>query len=648
MSPHRASDFDQAPAGAADAAFGSLAGRQPSDGADLDREVSDLLDRMSVDERGSLLSGDDPLLTGLVEMARWYNRRPIVAGALARLGLPGIRFSDGPRGVVMYRSTAFPSSMARAATFDPGLEERVGDAIGVEARAQGANLFAGVCINLLRHPAWGRSQETYGEDSYLVGEMGAALTRGVQRHVMACVKHYAANSMENSRFWVDVRIADRDLHDLYLPHFKRVVDEGVASVMTAYNRVNGNFCGHHRYLITDVLKGRWSFDGFVMSDFTFGIRGPSAVNAGMDLEMPQGAWFRRLPARLRRGAVSQERIDDAVNRLVRAQLRFASRGEPDRYRPDAVASPEHRELAAEAAARSLVLLRNEPPRPGCEPVLPIDLAQTTSVAVIGPLAAIENLGDRGSSKVTPPEVVTVLDGLREAAGRHGIAVHHDDGADLDAAARLAARCDSAVTVVGATWRDEGEWVGSYGGDRRSLRLPTHHEELIRAVGGANASQAVVLMGGSAFATDQVERCAPAIIMAWYPGMEGGRAIAEVLLGDREPEGRLPLTWPNTTTELPRFRRFARRITYGPLHGYRMMEATGQEPGHWFGHGLGYTTFDWARPEITAVEDRGDGTRMASVAVEVHNTGSRPGTEVVQVYVPEVLGTYRKPLNTLRG
>jgi len=648
LSHLRSSDFDRPPTGAAETAFGPLAERQPFDEADLEQEVSGIIDQMSLQERISLLSGDDAMISGLAEMVDWYNRRPIPAGALGRLGLPGIRFSDGPRGVVMYRSTAFPSSMARAATFDPSLEARIGDVIGVETRAQGANLFAGVCINLLRHPAWGRSQETYGEDPHLVGEMGAALTRGVQRHVMACVKHYAANSMENSRFWVDVRIDDRDLHDIYLPHFKRVVDEGVASVMTAYNRVNGSFCGHHRYLVTDVLKGQWGFDGFVMSDFTFGVRGPLAVNAGMDLEMPHTAWFRFLPALVRLGAVSRDRIDDAARRLVRGQLRFAAHGEPDRYRPEAVASPKHRELAHEAAARSLVLLRNEPPQPDREPVLPIDTARTTSVAVIGELASIKNLGDRGSSEVNPPEVVTVLDGLRDAGQRHGIDVHYDDGHDLSSAASLAARCDVAVTVVGTTWRDEGEWVGRYGGDRRSLRLSAEHEALIRAVGGANRSHAVVLMGGSTFATDPVERFAPAIVMAWYPGMEGGRAIAELLVGEREPEGRLPLTWPTTTTELPRFRRFARRITYGPLHGYRMMEATGQQPGHWFGHGLSYTTFEWSPPQVAAMAIRADGTRLVTVTVDVRNTGRRPGTEVVQLYVPEQLGSYPSALNTFRG
>ncbi|HEY6697678.1 MAG TPA: glycoside hydrolase family 3 N-terminal domain-containing protein, partial [Acidimicrobiales bacterium] len=265
----------------------------PADPADpIDARSRELLDELTLHEKLHLLSGDTPPVSGLIGLVRHYNEEPYVAGAVPRLGIDGIRFSDGPRGVVMGHATAFPVPMARGASFDTDLEQRVGDAIGIECRALGANLFAGVCVNLLRHPAWGRAQETYGEDSHLLGEMGAALVRGVQRHVMACVKHFACNSIEDSRFRVDVRVDEADLRDIYLPHFRRVVDEGVAAVMTAYNRVNGSHCGHHHHLITEVLKGDWGFDGFVMSDFVFGVRSAYAVNAGLDLEMPFRLRFR--------------------------------------------------------------------------------------------------------------------------------------------------------------------------------------------------------------------------------------------------------------------------------------------------------------------------------------------------------------------
>ncbi|MEZ5179109.1 MAG: glycoside hydrolase family 3 N-terminal domain-containing protein [Acidimicrobiales bacterium] len=249
-----------------------------------------------------MLSGDGPLVSGLLEMARRYNGEPIVAASVPRLGLPGIRFTDGPKGVVMYRSTAFPSAMARAATFDPELEVLVGDAIGVEARTQGANLFAGVLHQPAAAPGLGAGAGDLRQDPHLLGEMGASLVRSVQRHVLACIKHYAANSMENSRFWVDVRIDDADLRDLYLPHFKRCVDAGAAAVMTAYNRVNGEWCGHHRHLVSEVLKGEWGFDGVVMSDFSFGVReAKAAVLGGQDLEMPFGC----LPAPAGAGAAGR-------------------------------------------------------------------------------------------------------------------------------------------------------------------------------------------------------------------------------------------------------------------------------------------------------------------------------------------------------
>jgi beta-glucosidase len=624
------------PPGAAASAVGTV---------DASAEPSALVGALSLDERIGLLSGDGPFWRSTLAMAKRYNGEPIVAGEVPRLGLPGIRFTDGPRGVVMYRSTAFPSPMARAATFDPDLEARIGDAIGVEARTQGANLFAGVCINALRHPAWGRAQETYGEDGHLLGELGAALTRGVRRHVMACVKHFAANSMENSRLWVDVRVAEADLRDLYLPHFRRVVDEGVDAVMTAYNGVNGSRCGHHAHLIGDVLKGEWGFDGFVMSDFTFGLHSArAAVLAGLDLEMPYEGFFKRLRGLVRRGRVPVARIDDAAERLVRAQVRLAGRGEPGRYRLDAVAGPEHRALAREAAARSIVLLRNEPVAAGgaSVPALPLG-DEVRSVAVIGGLADRPNLGDLGSSQVHPREVITLLEGLREAAEGRGVEVRHDDGRDPGSAASLAAGCDAAIVVAGSTFRDEGEWILRAGGDRRSLRLREPDEALLREVGAANPRTAAVLMGGSAFAIDPWVDAVAAVAMCWYPGMEGGRAVADVVFGDRSPEGRLPCTWPTTANRLPPFERFARRFAYGPLFGYRLFEATGQRPAFWFGHGLAYTEFAWGDPVVDAVEPG-----AVTLAVPVTNTGDRAGVEVVQAYVAESLGTEPRALGTLRA
>jgi beta-glucosidase len=646
----------------------------PPDAADaIDARARELLDELTLHEKLHLLSGDTPPISGLIGLVRHYNEEPYVAGAVPRLGIGGIRFSDGPRGVVMGHATAFPVPMARGASFDTDLEQRIGDAIGVECRALGANLFAGVCVNLLRHPAWGRAQETYGEDSHLLGEMGAALVRGVQRHVMACVKHFACNSIEDSRFRVDVRVDEDDLRDIYLPHFRRVVDEGVAAVMTAYNRVNGSHCGHHHHLITEILKGEWGFDGFVMSDFVLGVRSADAVNAGLDLEMPFRLRFRRLARLTRSGWVPHQRVDDAAVRILRQQLRF---GENDRYRLEQVAGAEHRALAREAAERSIVLLRNrvlgriaetEDMGSGAGPtdedtggpatatngdapaggewrrVLPLDPHSVESLAVFGRLAALPVTGDRGSSHVRAPSVVTLLDGLQGAGERHVIDVRYQQGQDLGAAGFAASRADAAVVVAGYTHRDEGEKVLRRGGDRKQLTLHPEDERLIRTVAATNRRTIVVLIGGSAIVTDAWREQVGAILMAWYPGMEGGHAVARVLFGDVNPGGRLPCTWPRSAEQLPPFDPGATSIHYGPLHGYRLMQATERSPAFPFGFGLSYTTFEHGRP----VGRRSwDGT--IAVTVPVTNSGTCIGDEVVQLYLDEPLGSDPRPLRALRG
>jgi beta-glucosidase len=383
---------------------------------EIEARAGELLSRMTLEEKVGAMCGDEPFWPGMEEMTEeGYNLRPYVAGENPRLGLPGLRFGDGPRGVVLGASTCFPVSMARGASWDPALEERIGDAIGVELRAQGANFFGGVCINLLRHPAWGRAQETYGEDPYHLGEMGAALTRGVQRHAMACIKHFALNSIENARFKVDVRVSERVLREVYLPHFERCVEEGAASVMSAYNKVNGEFCGQNRRLLNETLKEEWGFEGCVVSDFIFGLRNAKAgARAGLDVEMPFANLYPRfLPELVERGDVPMAVIDDAALRTIRQQLRFESVGEPERYSKEAVASEEHRNLAREAAQKSIVLLKNE--AVDGEPTMPLDPQRLGRLAVIGRLADMPNTGDGGSSMVRPPYVVTPLEGLRAAA-----------------------------------------------------------------------------------------------------------------------------------------------------------------------------------------------------------------------------------------
>jgi len=591
----------------------------------VDEQVDELMSELTPVEKIGMLSGDTEFWPGLIEMvSEGYNIRPYVAGEVPRLGIDGIRFTDGPRGVTVGRSTCFPVAMARGATFDPELEERVGDAIGREARAQGANLFAGVCVNLLRHPAWGRAQETYGEHPGHVGEMGAALTRGVQRHVMACVKHYALNSIEDARFRVDVQATDDVLDTVFLPQFERIVKEGVASVMSAYNSVNGEWCGQNTTLLTTILRDRWEFEGFVMSDFTFGLRDAvKAINAGLDLEMPvQFLYDRDLPGAVARGEVSGATIDRSVRRLLRTQLRFAATTDDTAYGPDVVACEEHRALAREVATRSIVVLRNE--TVDGSPVLPLDTSAVKKLAVIGHLAATENTGDKGSSAVRPPYVVTPLQGLRGALEDTRVEVTYDDGSDPHRAAGVASDADAVVMVVGYTHADEGENVavdmpkevtsqfpplppelgeafasafaptGSadgegpgirQGGDRETLTLHGEDEALIAAVAEANGRVVVSLMCSSAVLMERWRHRVAGILVLWYPGMEGGHAFADIVLGHESPTGRLPFAIPTSEDHLPPFDRHATTIEYGPLHGQKLLDHLGVEAAYPFGFGL---------------------------------------------------------------
>ena len=629
--------------------WGTLAGEGPLTPGEIEEKAGALLAQMTLREKVGQMVGDTPFFPGGIKMIRVYNAEPIPAGENLRLGIPGIRFSDGPRGVTMYHSTCFPVSMARGASWDVELEERIGDAIGVEARTQGANYFGGVCINLLRHPAWGRAQETYGEDPYHLGELGAALVRGVQRHIMACVKHYACNSIERARFKVNVKADERTLHEVYLPHFRRCVEAGAASVMSAYNKVNGDYCSHSRHLLTGILREEWGFDGFVLSDFVFAVRdGKAAALAGLDIEMPFPRQYgRRLEKLVRKGEVPEAVINAAVLRILRQKIRFSRIGEPERYRKDAVAGPAHRALACAAAEQSAVLLKNDPV--AGRPLLPLG-PEVRKIALLGKLANTPNLGDEGSSRVRPPEVITPLAGLRRRAPH--VALVYADGRDTAQAVAAARAADLVIVVAGYTHADEGEFITGVpliirekGGDRFTLTLSPADEALILAAAAANPRTVIVLEGGSAIITEAWRERVPAILMLWYPGMEGGHALANLLFGDANPSGKLPCVFPKSADQLPFFAPNADEITYDLYHGYRLMDREGQEPAFAFGYGLSYTTFELKelRVENEVISEEG----TLQISVRLRNTGSRAGAEVVQLYTGCEHSAYDRPVKELK-
>lgn len=631
----------------------------------LDTVVADLVGRLTDPELLWLLDGDLTVRRGLREMSERYNKIPFQAGRVDRLGIPGIRFTDGPRGVALGASTAFPVAIARAATWDPAVERAVADAIGAEARAQGANLWAGICVNLAYAPGWGRAQESYGEDPVLLGAMGAAAVQGANPWVLSCVKHFALNSMEEARFRVDVRVAEDVLREVYLPHFRTVVQAGADCVMSAYNSVNGSWAGQNRHLLTDILRTDWGFTGFVMTDFIWGLRDPiGSVAAGQDLEMP----FRQqragtLAGALADGSLKRADVERAASRQIAAQIRLALRARPD---PPAavVASSDHRRLARETACRGSVLLRNTVI--DGTPALPLSEASLSRVAVLGRLADRPNQGDVGSSTVSPPSSVTILDGMRK---RLGAKLIHVGGSDPAAAAAAARGADAAVVVVGLSSVDEGEsligvdtasaqllggiarfrpvaavlvrvaarvsTVKKFGGDRRDLRLHAEDVALIRAVAAVNPRTVVVVIGGGTIVVEPWDTEVAALLLAWYPGMEGGRAVADVLLGDAEPAGRLPVVIPHRQSDLPQVDWGATAVTYGRWWGQRKLDREGVPAAYPLGFGLGYTTFSLADVEVGALS----GERF-SAAVTVANTGARAGRHVVQIYALEAADTGR--------
>ena len=646
------------------------AAKRVAQGADARAEADALVAMMTLEEKLGCLDGDTPFWPGIADLAGGgYYAHGWPAARVERLGVPGLSFADGPRGCVLGPSTTFPVSMARGASFDPELEERIGGAIGAEIRASGATFTGAVCMNLLRHPAWGRSQETYGEDPCHVGEMASALTRGLQRHVMACMKHFACNSMENARFKVDVTANERALHEVYLPHFKQVAAEGVAAVMSAYNSLNGHWCGDSYPLLTEILRHEWGWDGLVVTDFIMGLRDPVAsVRAGCNIEMPfRQQRARALPDAVASGELDVADVDARVAETFAAFLRFARVFVTSGDR-SVVGCAGHRALAREAAAASMVLLRND----GC---LPLDTAELTKVAVLGPLAAVPNLGDSGSSDVRhTPDPVTLLAGIEAAAGAAGVSVVHSD---RDAS--VAADADVAVVGVGYTRHDEGEYLGdgpgvflalappmdhpelgftdpaqfaataaslgdggtvagsSPGGDRASLRLHPDDEQLIADAAAACDRVVVAVMAGGAVVMPWLESV-PAALMVWYPGSEGGHALADVLFGRAEPTGRLPFAIPRDESDLVDFDRDADTAVYGLLHGQWHLDAHGTSAHLPFGHGLGYTTF-----QIEQARLEGD-----QAIVTVANTGTRSGSTVVQAYGRVAGSAHERPTKRLVG
>jgi beta-glucosidase len=606
------------------------------DEATITATIDAILYEATLEEKVAMMSGQGFFAQYMASGKRWGSDPYRAGGGFGRFGLEPFYFTDGPRGVARGHSTCFPCTMARGASFDADLETRIGSVMGVEIRAQGCSLSGAVCVNLLRHPAWGRAQETYGEDTHHLGVMGAALGKGIQAHnVAATVKHFALNSIENSRFKVDVRVDERTLREVYLPHFKHILDAGIMTVMSAYNKVNGEYCGESPRLLTHILRDEWGFQGFVHSDWGWGVYKVEGATAGLDVENPEPQVFgKKLIAAVEGGQVQASVVDQACRRILRVWYRIKCAADPlPAYRADMIAQESHRALALEAAEKSAVLLTNTG-------VLPLDRAKVATLAVLGRLASLENTGDNGSSRVRPPYVITALDGLQSAMETHGGHVVTGDEFDIEGAVKACLGADAAIIIAGYTARDEGEYIPgdidlgqaggdsgfSLGGDRASLDLPDAQIALIEAIATTGKPLIVVIVAGSAVMVERWHDKAHAILQTFYAGMEGGTALARLLFGDVSPSGRLPFTVARDVDHYPFFDCNADGIDYGYFHGYAKLIEDGNVPRFAFGHGLSYA--DFTSRDLILVKD-GD---LVTVSVTIDNVGTCAADHVVQCYI----------------
>lgn len=623
----------------------------------IEQRIEDLIGRLSLADKIGQMMHENPAVPRLgVPQYNWWNE------ACHGVGRAG-------------RATVFPQVIGLAATWNRRLVHRVADAISDEARAKHhafaakgkRGIYQGLTfwtpnINIFRDPRWGRGQETFGEDPYLTAELGVEMVNGLQgRHprylkVAACAKHYAVHSgPEAERHVFDARPTQKDLTETYLPAFKRLVDAGVEAVMGAYNRTFGEPCCASDLLIGDILRGRWGFKGHFVSDcgaiddfhLYHGVTrnkaesAARAVRAGCDLNC--GCTYADLYEAVKDGLVSEAEIDASVRRLLRTKFRLGL-FDPQEEVPwsdlpiEIVDSPQHRALSRKAATESIVLLKN---RAGTLP-LPRD---PDRLLVVGPTAA--NIGALvGNYYGMSAEMVTIFQGIIEAAEpntpvkyRPGCPILSPQAPGVNYTFPAADGADVVIAVMGLDHTlegEEGDTVASpTGGDRDVVELPEVQISFLRNLRKHARKLVVVLTGGSAIAAPEVHELADAVLQVWYPGCEGGRAVADVLFGSAAPSGKLPFTVPHATADLPEFTDYAMKG-----RTYRFLD---KEPLYPFGFGLTYGNVQYAAAEVGTWEG---GT--LPVSVRVTNVGDRPAHEVVQCYVEPPRSFPDAPHATLVG
>ncbi|WTW98341.1 glycoside hydrolase family 3 C-terminal domain-containing protein [Streptomycetaceae bacterium NBC_01309] len=593
---------------------------------------------LALEQKASLLTGRD-----------FSTTKPVQAA-----GIPSIVLVDGPHGVrppdtaadhlgvnASLPATCFPPAVAVGSSWDPEVAARVGAAVGREARAYGIHVVLGPGVNVKRSPLCGRNFEYYSEDPLLSGVLAAAHVAAMQGEgVGASVKHFAANNQETGRMQVSADVDERTLREIYFPAFERVVtDARPATVMCAYNRINGVYASQNQWLLTEVLRDQWGFDGLVVSDWGAVNDRVAALAAGLDLAMPGdgGAGEAKVVEAVRSGVLDEAVVDRSLRR-VQALTAYVAEATDD------LPEDEHHALARELAAECVVLLKND------GDALP--LAADARIAVIGEFAAVPRFQGGGSSHINATRTTAALDAMRSLAAdgsrvgfARGFALDGDGDADALRAEAVAAAREAEVAVVFAGLAETDE---SEGYDRETLDLPPAQVEVIRAVASAAPRTVVVLSNGGVVSLEGWHDNVDAVVEGWLLGQAGGAAIADILYGAANPSGHLAESVPMRLQDNPSYLNFPGenghvRYGEGVMVGYRYYNTVELPVRYPFGHGLSYTAFETR--DLTAILT-GDDT--ASVSVTVTNTGARAGKHVVQVYVATSAGPVRRPLRELRA
>jgi beta-glucosidase len=677
----------------------------------VNERVADLLPRLTLEEKVEQISGGLDSLHGVIDPTNTYDLDKARAAFMqsdsvdfsitprdaailrnavqryqlekSRLGIPALFQGEALHGFMESGSTSFPQALGLAATWDPALVHQVFTAAGNEAGARGMDQVFAPVLGLAREPRWGRTEETYGEDPFLVSRMGVAAVTGLQGdsyaigrdHVMATAKHYAVHSQpEGGTNTAPGNYSERIIRENFFEPFQAVVQQAnVGSIMASYNEIDGIPSHINHWLLDKVLRQEWGFQGFITSDGD-GIQmlwqthhvaednagaARLAISAGIDYDLSDGSAYHTLLWQVKQGIVPESDLDRAVSKVLAAKFRLGLFDNPY-VDPDAatriVNSPEHRALAEKAAEEVVVLLKND------KNLLPLDITKLHAIAVIGPNAADVHLG--GYSR-QPGHEVSILQGIKDYVGdkakvnyAEGCKITMapegwrgwyandvqlapaDQSASIAEAVAAARKSDVAIVVVGENESTNREaWSENHLGDRDSLDLLGAQNDLVKAVVATGKPTIVFLINGRPLSINYVAQTVPAILEGFYLGEEGGTAAARVLFGDANPGGKLPITFPHTVGALPDF------YNHKPSDNRSYAFST-RQPLYPFGYGLSYTTFKFENVRVEPKHIETNGT--ATVSVDVTNTGSRAGDEVPQLYVHQEIASVTRPVMQLRG